>query len=81
MSLLDSMCVLCPTMAAGNWQKSTCTCFIAAPSYYSHVDPGEQIGNRSPKEKQRQIVPQRNAISLRFCACTKTLSVLLNAKF
>ena len=44
-----------------------------------NVDPGERIGekNRSPKEKQCQIVPQRNAISLRFCtiSCTKTLSV------
>ena len=37
-----------------------------------HVNPGQWIGNRSPKEKQRQIVPQMNAISLRFCACTKT---------
>ena len=34
------------------------------------VDPGERIRNRSPEEKQRQIVPRRNTISLRFYACT-----------
>ena len=30
------------------------------------VDPGDRIRNRTPKEKQCQIVPQRNAISLEF---------------
>ena len=29
-------------------------------------DPGDQIGNRVLKGRQRQIVPQRNTISLRF---------------
>ena len=30
------------------------------------VDTGDRVGNRAPKEKQRQIVRQRNTISLRF---------------
>ena len=39
------------------------------------VDLGDRIVNRAPKEKQRQIVPQSNTNYLRFCACTKPLSM------
>ena len=40
------------------------------------VDPGDRIGNRAPrcKEKQRQIVPHRGTISLRFIQSFSVMS-------
>ena len=51
------------------------TCTLIYLCTLDPVHPCDRIGNWAPKEKQRQIVPQRNTISLRFCACSKILSV------
>ena len=47
------------------------SCHKRCRQHANPMDPGDRIGNRMPKEKQRQNVPQRNIISLRFCACTR----------
>ena len=60
-----------------------CDCFMlpVIASWRLFSRPGRSNWKQGALRETRQIVPQRNTISLRFCTCTKTLSVELYATF